>query len=292
VTDEDASVSNVSMSGDGRVIFYREARSGRQTSPLVRTIVDTGERTVLADNAWDSSAHSRNGSGTTYAVYRPNDDGFSFDYALVWRNSNGRESLLSPWGKDVLTPTDVRRDDAVVLETRRPPAFNGPAALVEWPIGPATATEPRRVLLESATKQFWQGHYSPDGRWVSFVAHGLQRQGMELGIVPAGASRASTWTRIAADHPWPDKPRWSPDGHTLYFLSLTAGGFFELWGVRIDSDQGTPTREPFLLKRFDSPRWHIDTDLGDCEMGIANGQLVLPMQSVKGSIWLLANPGN
>jgi hypothetical protein len=147
------------------------------------------------------------------------------------------------------------------------------------------------VLLESNTKQFWQGHYSPDGRWVSFVATDLARQGLEMGIVPAGTSRASTWNRVAADYRWPDKPRWSPDGRTLYFLSLTASGIFELWGVRIDPDRGTQSGDPFLLKRYDSPGSYIEPLPGEIEMDIAKGRLVLPMRTVRGSIWLLRTTG-
>ena len=178
------------------------------------------------------------------------------------------------------------------MATWMPVPYTGPAALAEWPIGSSAVTAPQRVLLETSSHQFWQGRYSPDGRWVTFVAVRLDdAEGVELGIAPSGIRGGATWTRVAADHPWPDKPRWSPDGRTLYFLSLSATGYLSLWGVRIDLARGSPTGAPFRIKAFDSPRWHIDPNLSGMEMGVGKGVLALPMRSVKGSIWLLPMAG-
>jgi Tol biopolymer transport system component len=295
VTDEDASVFGLSVSADGKAIFYQEIRPGRRNGRGVRTILDTGETTVLVDGATPVSAPS--GSGTVYGLFRmPATEPVSdMEYALAWRDSSGRERLLSPWGARTLTPSDVRRDDLAVLVSWAQRGMVGPSALVEWPIGAGTVAEPRRVLLESKDKQFRQGRYSPDGRLVSFVVSGLDGlmgQGrLELGITRAAGSGTRTWTRVAADHPRPDKPRWSPDGRTLYFLSRGAGGLLELWGVRIDPDRGTQVGLPFQVTHFDSPRWHIDPRDWSAQPGIAKGRLVLPMQTVKGSIWLLSTVG-
>ena len=161
--------------------------------------------------------------------------------------------------------------------------------LAIWPIGPMMATRPERVILESSGVNFWQARYSPDNRWVSFVAQRMRNPGtVEIGIVAAGSNHATTWTRILEDHVWPDKPRWSPDGRTLYFLSRGADGYFNLWGVPIDPARGAQTGKPFQVTHFSSPDWHIDPNMGNAEIGVASGRLVLPMQNVKGSIWLLS----
>jgi Tol biopolymer transport system component len=292
VTDEDASVFGLSVSADGQAIFYQEMRPGRRSTRGVRTIVDTGETTVLVENATPVSA--RSGIGVAYQLYRiPEADPVSeMEFALAWRDSGGRERLLSPWGQSSLTPSDVRHDDQAVLGSWMLQAFTGPAALAEWPIGAGTVAEPQRVLLESRTHRFRQGRYSPNGRWVSLVAIGLEGQDRpEIGIAAAAGSASSTWTTVAADHAWADKPRWSPDGRTLYFLSRGASGRFEVWGVRIDPDRGVPDGAPFQVTHFDSPLWHLDSHAWSCQIGIAKDRLVLPMQSVKGSIWLLSNFG-
>jgi dipeptidyl aminopeptidase/acylaminoacyl peptidase len=287
VTDEDASIDGLEVDGGGKAIYYIEERPGRSTLSGVRTDLTTGETTVLVADANGPPKPAPDGSGTSYQLYRvPAGGGRDFEYALAWRDRHGRERLLAPWGTTV-TPTDVRRDGQAVLGAWTRPAYTGPASLVEWPVGPTPVAQPARVLLEASGKQFWQGRYSPDGRWVSFVVVSLHSDALELGLTPADRDRAPTWIRLAADHPWPDKPRWSPDGRTLYFLSRSPGGFFDLWGVRIDPKRGSPVGAPFRVVEFHSPRWHINPDLGSLEMGVGKGVLALPMRSVKGSIWLL-----
>ena len=52
-------------------------------------------------------------------------------------------------------------------------------------------------------------------------------------VASAGGAPSAEWRRIAVNHVFPDKPRWAPDGRTLYFLSRHPGQFFNLWGVRL-----------------------------------------------------------
>ena len=138
VTDEDASVFGLSVSADGKAIFYSEARPGRRSTRGVRTILDTGETTVLVENATPVPAPS--GNGAAYRLFRmPDTEPVSaMEFALAWRDSSGRERLLSPWGASGLNPSHVRRDDQAVLGSWMRQALTGPAALAEWPIGSGT----------------------------------------------------------------------------------------------------------------------------------------------------------
>jgi dipeptidyl aminopeptidase/acylaminoacyl peptidase len=293
VTDEDASVEGLQLSADGRSIFYSEVRPGRDPVPGIEMRLDTGQTTVLYAHANSSPVPAPSGGGTAYQLMRPrakvpND----LEFALAWRSRDGRERLIASWGAGAVHPTDVRRDEQAVLGTWMPRAYTGRAALVEWPIGPSAVAEPRTVLLTGDRLQFWQGRYSPDGRWVSFVVVTNDGRGqLQMGVVPSDTRGGSTWIRLAADHAWPDKPRWSPDGRTIYFVSRSASGYFALRGLRFDPERGVQTGEPFLIKAFDSPRWHIDPNPTPMEIGVAKGTLALPMRSVKGSIWMLSMAG-
>jgi hypothetical protein len=111
---------------------------------------------------------------------------------------------------------------------------------------------------------------------------------VEVGIVAERSNHATTWTRILDDHIWPDKPRWSPDGRTLYFLSRGADGYFNLWGVPIDPARGAQNGKPFQITHFSSPDRRIDPNMGFGDFDLASGRLVLPMQNLKGSIWILS----
>jgi hypothetical protein len=238
---------------------------------------------------------SRDGRFTTYLVQR-RDTGSTagdLDYSVAVRDGDGRERLVARWGQPVVFHPSAWRHEDRVLGTLMERAYTGPSSLVEWPIGASAAGGPSRVLLDVPMKQFWQGRYSPDARWVSFVVLTLGPAGgtpaLELGIASARSERATTWSRVASDHASPDKPHWSPDGRTLYFLSPAPSGFFNLWGVRVDPKVGAQVGAPFQLTNFDSPRWHVDPDMGgSCEIGLGKGRLVLPMRTVTGSIWMMS----
>ena len=226
VTDENASIGSPVLSADGSALFFAERQPGRDVWRMLRTHLEGGLMTVISEGpAAFPVIPSRDGRFATYFLQRPatRSTAGDFEYTVAVRDFDGRERLVASWRRqDVFLPSDWSHEDRV-LGTMMERAYTGPSALVEWPIGSSAATKPSRVLMDSPMKQFWQGRYSPDTRWVSFVVQTLgpagQNQVLELGIASARSERTTTWSRIAADHARPDKPRWSPDGRTLYLLS-------------------------------------------------------------------------
>ena len=100
VTDEDASVFGLSVSADGKAIFYSEARPGRRSTRGVRTVLDTGETTVLVEDATPVPAPS--GNGAAYRLFRmPDTEPVSaMEFALAWRDSSGREAAAVAVGSE------------------------------------------------------------------------------------------------------------------------------------------------------------------------------------------------
>ena len=293
LTDDDLSIVSVSLAADGSALCYGAREAGRDQFRLSYTDLTTGRTTFLAET-W-GGAISRSGRRVVYLVRRtgarstgqPSSTGR--EWALAVRDLDGRERLVSRWVPGSMVPWDWAPDDKAVLGSWHEQGGIDQYILAIWPIGPRMATRPERVILESSGVNFWQARYSPNNRWVSFVAQRMRNPGtVEIGIVAAGSNRATTWTRILENHVWPDKPRWSPNGRTLYFLSRGADGYFNLWGVPIDPARGAQTGKPFQVTHFSSPDWRIDPDMSNAEIGVASDRLVLPMQNVKGSIWLLS----
>ena len=97
----------------------------------------------------------------------------------------------------------------------------------------------------------------------------------------------STGSRIAADHTWPDKPRWAPDGRTLYFLSRRPEPYFNLWAIQFDPERGTPVGQPFALTQFNSQNLVIAPEMTQSDMDVSSRHVVLTMKTVTGSVWVL-----
>ena len=95
------------------------------------------------------------------------------------------------------------------------------------------------------------------------------------------------WIPITNEKLWADKPRWSPDGRTIYFISNRQGAFFDVWGIGFDPASGTPIGEEFRVTRYENPGRVINTAFS--EIGISATRIVVPITETSGSVWLLDN---
>ena len=143
----------------------------------------------------------------------------------------------------------------------------------------------RKIVTNSAYR-LYQKHMSPDGRWIVFNAWQISpNPESALYVVPASGG---SWTRITDGKHWDDKPRWSPDGKTIYFVS-GPGGFFNVWGVRFDPAAGKPVAKPFQVSKFDSPRLMIPRWIGPVGLSLTPDKLVVTTAEEAGNIWILDN---
>ena len=292
LTEEGLSIEAFSLAADGTALCFTAREAGRNNVRLFHSDLTTGRSTFLAEAFL--GAPSRTGRKVAYLLTRAGSStgganpSTGREWALAVRDLDGREDLASPWGRGAMLAQDWARDDKAVVGSWLERGDSDRTVLALWPL-PTMATAPERVLLAAEGVNFWQARYSPDHRWVSFVAQRMRNPGtVEIGVVAENSHHATTWTRLLEDHVWPDKPRWSPDGRTLYFLSQGRDGYFNVWGVHIDPVRGRQSGTPFQITHLGSPRWRIDPDMQRAELGVAEGRLVLPMQSVKGSLWLMS----
>lgn len=147
-------------------------------------------------------------------------------------------------------------------------------------------TAAAQKIVSNPAYQMYQPHISPDERWVVFEAvANTPSPESALYVVPASGG---PWTRITDGRRWDDKPRWSPDGKTIYFLS-GAGGFFNVWGIRFDPAKGKNVGQPFQISKFDNQRVRISDSIPQVGFSLTQDKLVLTMAEESGNIWLLDN---
>jgi Tol biopolymer transport system component len=283
LTPEDGDVQGSDLAPDGTRVAYTLRQPGNRSVDLWALDVDSGKRELLAQHVI-SVCWSRDGKALAYTLFR-SDPG---EWVVAARAISGPERLLGRWSRDsAFLVSDWTHDGTAMLGTYFHP-LSSPAPLALWPSSGLSA-KPERILVADPPASLWQGRFSPNGRWVSFGVGRPGALGVELMVAPAVGAPPAEWRRIAADHVWPDKPRWAPDGRTLYFLSRHSGAFLNLWGIRFDPERGRSVGAPFMITRFDSTRHMISPDIADTEMGISARRALLTLGTVTGNIWMLDN---
>jgi len=160
----------------------------------------------------------------------------------------------------------------------------GHSAIALLPLAAAPAAERRaRVVTSDAWNGLWQARLSPDDRWIAFVA--APRTGTSIATVYVVRRSGGEWIQVTPGIDWEDKPRWAPDGRTIYFVSLR-GGELNLWGIRFDPTQCRLLVEAFPVTAYTGTT-RILANISDMEIGIARDSLVLSIVDSVGGIWML-----
>ncbi len=134
----------------------------------------------------------------------------------------------------------------------------------------------------------FQARFSPSGRSIAVVGcHGDECQIFVVPVengVPAPGGR---WIAVNHVSRWDDKPRWSPSGNLIYFVS-DRDGHLCLWAQRVGTPAGNPIGTPFPVYHFHTTRLAM-TDLGTgiLEIDVARDKIVVGLGDVTGNIWSL-----
>src|SRR5260221_13362843 len=114
-----------------------------------------------------------------------------------------------------MRPSDWAADGSTILgDCRAVPGES--TGICSIPAGEAAG--PRlRVLVHDPTKNLFGPRYSPDQRWMSFVA--VDVKGSTPARVYVAPVDGGPWIPISDGPSFDDKPRWAPDGRAVYFLS-------------------------------------------------------------------------
>ncbi len=271
------------LSRDGKKLAFCAKRAGKWEL-WEKSLVDGREAPIVADD------YHRN-----FPVWAP--DGTRLSYVrekygaaaqfMVWSGQNRNEEPLTASSAAGKIVYDWSADGTRLLVSQ---ATSDRLEVWLVPVGAAPHAEAaaQRIISDPAY-DLYQPHFSPDGRWIVFeaVINSASAAESTLYTIPATGGR---WTRITATKQWNDKPRWSPDGKAIYFVSGRSS-FFNVWGVHFDSSSGNPVGKPFRVTSFETPGLMIPRSIPDVELSLNQDKLVLTMQELSGSIWVLDNVG-
>jgi serine/threonine protein kinase len=265
------------LSADGHWLVSVVARPGKEAIELWSRSLETGSDTML-------------GEGPGYFAPRLSRDGASVavrqlrlapkrEQRLIWMSrAGGAEHALV---EGIRNPWDWSADGTQILHGCLPTKTLPGICLSPRD---ATTTADMRTIVADPDHAMYQGRFSPDGRWVIFNAQSRKTVGTSvLGVVPVTGGK---WTPLTDARLWADKPRWSPDGRTIYFISNRNGAFFDVWGLPFDPVSGRAAGEEFRVTRNESPSRTVAA-AGGSELGVSDKWLAVPIVEAKGSVWVL-----
>jgi Tol biopolymer transport system component len=258
-----------SISADGRYLVFTSTRSG--AAHLWLKDLSTGlETRVSTTEEWEERPEiSPDGSMIAYASGK--------GMSIVPRiHSTGSEILCADCGY----PWDWSHDNRTLLYLERKPV---------WAVGSFdTKTGKKSTVLAAARWPLYQSRFSPDEKWLAF-GQDVNYSTSRLFIAPMRDGKAapeSEWIPIAYGDDWCDKPRWSPDGNLIYFVSQR-DGYRCMWAQRLARDTKRPLGEPFSIAHFHSARLSMtNVNTGSLEIEVAKDKVIFNLEELTGNIWM------
>ena len=141
-------------------------------------------------------------------------------------------------------------------------------------------------LLQSSESALFSPSISRDGRWLALIVR-TPPNDSRITVVPlrhGTAAAKSDWISVTEPDLWVNKPRWSPSGNYLYYLS-NRDGFVCIWASRLDPITKRPRGAPKAVMHFHTGGSSLDTAY-EQELSVTDDKLVLEIGESFGSIWL------
>jgi serine/threonine protein kinase len=279
--------SAVNLSPDGTKMAYATMRFGKDEVWL-KSLPGGEDKLLIADEFRRIYlTFSRDGRYLAYMRgRRPPPNGRIVQPGIVViPTAGGDEEVVTSGVRD--GPRDWFSDGRRILGISTHPSADGRYKMwiVSRDFAPK-AEDHARVLAADPEYDFFQPQLSQDERWIVFIKWKSAQTGVsKLHAMSAdgGEMRPLTDGKYTED-----KPRWSPDGKTVYFLS-PRGGFFNLWGVHFDPVHGKPVGEPFRVTDFENPTRIAAGPTQISEICVTRDSLALPMTELSGNVWVLEN---
>jgi Tol biopolymer transport system component len=268
------------LSRDGNRLAFSTPLDNGRWELWQKSLVDGREGPVITDDY--SRIPGRWSFDGTQLAYNRSNNNENKSELMVWSRKSRSEEPLTSTSSDSGTIYDWSPDGKWLLCRKRQHS----RGIWMLPLLPHP-TRKRRAKIASDPKYDLWHNFSPNGRWIAFEAVTNLPTSLESSIyvVPV---EGGTWNSITKGKPWDDKPRWSPDGKTIYYIS-DVGGFFNLWGIHFDPSTGQPVGEPFQLSAFKRPSLMIPQRINLVSLSLSQDKLVLTVEEVSGGIWMLDN---
>ena len=266
---------------DGSKVAYRAVRAGRDEI-WERSVGEGWERLLLSSPRSALIGPRWSPDGAKLAFSRCASLGDT-PVAAVFNTDGSGERLLTRPKEVGMLVTDWSRDGQSILGACRF-RLSDPYATCVVPLSKDGGADPVRVIASDPTRNLHNQRFSPDQRWIAFLAHDLAYSATStVYVIPA---TGGSWRAITDSLSFDDKPHWGPDGRVLYYVS-NRGGLRNVWGRRFDDATGMPIGQPFPVTSFASAQFQMTPRIVQMDIAVTATHLLLPMREARSDIWML-----
>jgi Tol biopolymer transport system component/DNA-binding winged helix-turn-helix (wHTH) protein len=270
------------LSQDGKKLAFCGNRAGNW-SLWERSLTEGRDAPLLfADDEYANfPLWSPDGTRLAYTRGRKSVEGRQL---AVWSTQSRTEESLTSASTSEKIPYDWSADGKWILASL---GTNDTDRMEIWQLSDDPHARVTRKILSDPAYDLYQPHVSPDSRWIVFQAVGHEPSGPRSRLY-ATLAAGGPWIQITDGKHWDDKPRWSPDGKTIYFVS-GRDSVYNVWGIHFNPASGKLKGEPFQVTAFKNPGPMVPMQIQAAELSLTQDKLVLTMEDRSGSIWVLDN---
>jgi Tol biopolymer transport system component/predicted Ser/Thr protein kinase len=259
------------LSDDGKKLVWASTRS-RNSDVWIKDLV-SGKTMALAatDKNENWPVFSHDASRVAYAILR---EGGHHDFYVIPAAGGVAEKVCEACGR----PQHWSPDGKLLI-------YHTPENTVE---ALELASGKKTKILIPGQHSPFQETFAADGRWLSF----LLRSGPErtqIFVAPFNGEAPipeKEWIPVTDGRGAEDKPRWSPDGKILYFVS-ERDGFRCVWAQRLERTTRQPAGPAFPVYHAHSARRSLQRlALGGLELSVARDKIAFNLVERTGNIWL------
>jgi Tol biopolymer transport system component len=142
-------------------------------------------------------------------------------------------------------------------------------------------------FLRSLESALYSSCISRDGRWLALIERTApsNHRVMVVPLRDKSPAPQSDWIAVTEPGVWVDRPRWSPSGNLLYYIS-DRDGFVCIWASQLDPTTKKPVGPPRAVLHVHNASLAIES-IDRLELSVADDKLVFNLAETAGNIWLV-----
>jgi Tol biopolymer transport system component len=144
------------------------------------------------------------------------------------------------------------------------------------------------TVLETKGYSLSEAAWSPANQYLLFTAsrEGATKQVFAVHFPTAAPVPSQEWIPVTGKSEFSDRPRWSGNGRTIFYLSRR-DGFSCVWGQRFDPVSGRVMGTPFPVLHYHNPRFspHVVEDRF-FNLSVARDSIYLNVGEINTSVWV------